>query len=113
MGKSQREKGKEGEREWAKILRLVGGFSSARRGVQFSGGTDSPDVQCEELSGFHCEVKRVEKLNVYDAMNQAKADASCNQIPYVAHRRNNCRWLVTCEGDDFIKLIQSYIEDHK
>jgi len=111
MGKSQREKGKAGEREWAKFLRLTGGFSSARRGVQFSGGKDSPDVQCEELTGFHCEVKRVEKLNIYDAINQARRDSSCAQIPYVAHRKNNCRWLATVEGEDFMKLLRAYVED--
>ena len=112
MGKSQRTKGKVGEREWASFLRNAG-FASARRGVQYSGNTGgkSPDGQCDELEAFHAEVKRVEKLNIYDAINQATRDASCAQIPYVAHRKNNCRWLVTVDGEDFMRLVRAYIED--
>jgi Holliday junction resolvase len=112
MGKSQRTKGKVGEREWASFLRNAG-FASARRGVQYSGNTGgkSPDVQCDEMEAFHAEVKRVEKLNIYDAINQATRDASCAQIPYVAHRKNNCRWLVTVDGEDFMRLVRAYIED--
>jgi hypothetical protein len=113
MGKSQRTKGKVGEREWASFLRNAG-FASARRGVQYSGNTGgkSPDVQCDELEAFHCEVKRQERgLNLHDAWAQASRDASCSQIPYVAHRKNNCRWLVTVDGADFMRLVRAYIED--
>jgi Holliday junction resolvase len=51
-----RQKGKRGEREAAKYLRSLG-FTSARRGVQYCGGCDSPDVVCNELPGVHIEVK--------------------------------------------------------
>jgi Holliday junction resolvase len=115
MGKASRDKGKRGEREWAAFLRNTGGFDSARRGVQYSGGGNadgiSPDIHCEELSAFHCECKRVEKLNIYDAIDQATRDASCKQIAYVAHRKNNCRWLCTVDGEDFMRLVRAYIED--
>jgi Holliday junction resolvase len=111
MGKLQRDKGKRGEREWAGVLRDVGGWDSARRGVQHSGGPDSPDVVCDDLAAFHCEVKRVEKLNIYDAIDQAERDSSAGQIAYVAHRKNDHRWLVTLEGEDFMRLMRAYIED--
>ena len=60
---------------------------------------------------FHCEVKRVERLNIYDAIDQATRDSACKQIPYVAHRKNNCRWLVTVDGEDFMRMVRAYIED--
>ena len=70
------------------------------------------DVVCSVLDGsFHCEVKRVEKLNIYDAIDQSTRDSACKQIPYVAHRKNDCRWLVTVDGEDFMRLMRAYIED--
>ena len=109
MGRVSRNKGKRGEREWAHFLRDHG-FDS-RRGVQHSGGPGSPDVVCDAMAGFHCEVKRVERLNIYDAIDQARRDSLPEQIHYVAHRKNNCRWLVTVDGEDFMKLVRAYIED--
>lgn len=64
MGKMQREKGKRGERELAGILRKYG-FDS-RRGQQYSGANGDADVA--GLPGIHVEVKRVERLNISEAM---------------------------------------------
>ena len=113
MGKFSKRKGQRGEREWALFLRSRGGFDTARRGCQNAGGPDSPDVVCSDLDGsFHCEVKRQERgLNLHDAWAQASRDASCSQIPYVAHRKNNCRWLVSVDGEDFMRMVRAYIED--
>jgi hypothetical protein len=44
---NSRNKGKRGELEAAHMLTHEG--FPARRGQQFSGGTDSPDVVCESL----------------------------------------------------------------
>jgi len=44
---NSREKGKRGERQWRDELRANG--YTARRGQQFAGSPDSPDVVCEEL----------------------------------------------------------------
>lgn len=51
---NSRQKGKRGEREAAKFLQSLG--IVARRGQQFSGGKDSPDV-VTELENVHIEVK--------------------------------------------------------
>lgn len=32
-------------------------------------------------------------------------------IPIVAHKKSNCRWLVTMEAEDFFRLYQSYYTD--
>jgi Holliday junction resolvase len=44
---NSREKGKRGERQWRDELRAQG--FAARRGQQFSGSPDSPDVVCDDL----------------------------------------------------------------
>ena len=99
MGKMSREKGKRGERELASVLRSYG--YAARRGVQYHGGKDSPDV--DGLPGIHIEVKRTERLNLYDALTQSKADAG-NDMPVVIHRKNDCEWVVIQPLKDWIIL---------
>lgn len=100
MGKSQREKGKRGEREVASILRDYG--YHGRRGQQYSGATGEADVV--GLPGVHIEVKRVEKLNIYDAISQSKRDAREGEEPVVFHRKDNCDWLVTMPADVFMRM---------
>lgn len=107
MGKiNSKQKGKRGERELAHYLQDKG--LTARRTQQFSGNKDgTSDVLCEELKDFHLEVKRVEKLNIYDAMDQAIHDAQLeNTTPLVVHRRNRDYWKVTMKLDDFLDLLK-------
>ena len=99
---NSRRKGAVGEREIAKYLREHG-FTEARRGQQFKGGADSPDVV--GLTGFHIEVKRVENLNLNAAMEQSIKDSGADEIPLVVHRRNSDYWKVTMRLDDFMEVI--------
>lgn len=96
-----KKKGKAGELELAKILRGYG--YEAKRGVQYKGGSDSPDVV--GLEGIHIECKRVENLNIYNAVEQADRDCGEN-MPVVMHRRNNKPWLATLHLEDFMKLYK-------
>jgi hypothetical protein len=99
---NSREKGKRGERAWRDELRAQG--YDARRGQQFAGGGDSPDV-ISELP-FHFEVKFVENLNLRDAMEQAARDAAPGKPPVVAHKRSNSPWLVTMRAEDWFALVR-------
>ena len=101
MTVNSRQKGAQGEREWAKWLRDNLGILDARRGCQHAGGPDSPDVI--GLAGTHAEVKRGQRLNLWAAMYQAIRDCGKN-LPYVAHRRNGEEWLITIRAKDLIKL---------
>lgn len=101
---NSRQKGARGERELASKLRDYG--YESRRGQQFSGANGDPDVV--GLSGIHIECKRVERLNIEDAMAQAKRDARENEIPAVFHRKNHCEWLVTMELDKWIELYREW-----
>jgi hypothetical protein len=100
---NSREKGKRGERQWRDELR--GNGYAARRGQQFSGSADSPDVVCGSLPKIHFEVKAVERLNIEDAMDQARRDAG-SKVPIVAHRRNFRPWLVTMNAETFFRLLR-------
>lgn len=95
---NSREKGKRGELELARALRSLG--YDCRRGQQYSGANGDADVV--GLPGIHIECKRVERLNLYDAMAQAKHDARGGETPVVVHRKDRCGWLVTLELEDFI-----------
>lgn len=99
---NSRTKGAVGEREIARYLREHG-FTDARRGQQYHGGADSPDVV--GLTGFHIEVKRVERLDLHAAMEQSIRDAGKDEIPVVMHRRNNDYWKITMRLDDFMEVI--------
>ncbi len=96
------QKGKRGERGWRDEL-VAHGYN-ARRGQQFSGSPDSPDVVCDSLPGFHFEVKAVERLNINQAMSQSIDDAG-HKIPVVAHKKNRGDWLVTMRASDWFELL--------
>lgn len=101
---NSRQKGKVGEREFAALLR-VHGFD-ARRGQQFAGGGDSPDVVSDALRWLHIEVKRVQHLNLADACAQARRD--CGGKPWiVAHRQNRGAWFITMDSDALYDLLHS------
>lgn len=95
-------KGSAGEREFAAVL-AAHGFPAHRNNQMFTGGVGKPDVSAEGLDGYHFEVKRVERLNVPEAMQQAMHDAA-GRVPVVAHRRNREPWLVTMKLEDFLKM---------
>jgi Holliday junction resolvase len=104
MGKMSREKGKRGERELASKLRGYG--YDCRRGQQFSGANGDADVV--GLPGVHLEVKRTERLSLYDAIAQAISDAREGEIPVVAHRKNNAEWVMIIRLDDFMKIYPEW-----
>lgn len=60
------------------------------------------------LPGVHIEVKRVERLNITEAMAQAIRDAQRfqNGAPAVFHRRNRQPWLVTMRLSDWLALYE-------
>ena len=101
---NSREKGKRGERELAHELEKYG--FNTRRGQQYSGANGDADVI--GLMGVHIECKRVEKLNLTDAVEQSVRDAREGEFPTVMHRKNREEWLVTMRLEDWIKLYEGW-----
>lgn len=102
---NSRQKGAAAERELANILKANG--YEARRGQQFKGGAESPDVV--GLDGFHIEAKRVEAFALYPALDQATRDAAAGSTPIVVHRRNGREWVVVIRLEDFLKIVKEYL----
>ena len=108
-GRSSRNKGANGERELANLLKDFYGFD-VRRGQVFNG---EPDLV--GLDGIHVEVKRVERLNINDAMEQAREAAKKKQdgVPVVFHRRNRTRWMVTMDLQDWVDFYLGWLDDEE
>jgi len=105
---NSKRKGKRGELELAKKLQEYG--FNTRRGQQYS-GLGGDDVV--GLEGIHIECKRVERLNVYDAMKQACKDAEADELPAVFWRKNKEQWLVTMALCDWIELYKGWLWSEK
>ena len=106
---NSRTKGKRGELEAAHLLKKYG--YDARRGQQFSGTNGDADVV--GLPGIHLEVKRVEKLNIENAVEQSVSDAREGEKPAVLHRKNRRNWLVTMPFDEWIELYMAWEKEQK
>lgn len=108
MGKMSMEKGKRGEREFASLCRNYG--YNVTRSAQHCGKTAGV-ADVVGLPGIHVEVKNQERLNLRDAMNQAIRDSEAagqDEIPIVAHKRNNAPWLITMIAEDFFHMYGEY-----
>lgn len=110
IGRSSKRKGKIGELEVANLLKAAG-FEKAQRSAQCKGNTgQAPDV--EGLPGIHIEVKRVERLNLRKAYEQAVNDSKkSGDIPAVFHRGSHQPWMVSLSLSDFLKLYKKERRD--
>lgn len=102
---NSKRKGKRGELEFANLCKEHG--FNTRRSQQYSGINGDADVV--GLDGIHIEVKRVERLNISNAMKQAIRDSKDGEIPIVAHRKNRENWKVTMGLDDWFKFYKSWL----
>lgn len=92
---------------WRDVCRSHG-FDKVRRTAQYCGNTgDASD--CVGLPNVHQEVKFVENLNVRKAYEQAEHDAiqaDNGDMPIVAWKKSNQKWLVIMSADDWFKLYK-------
>lgn len=107
MRKNSKAKGAAGERELANLLKAHG--YKARRGQQYCGANGDADVV--GLEGIHIECKRVERLNIDEAMAQAVADAREGEKPAVFHRKNRKGWLVTMTIEDWLEMYKAAVKE--
>lgn len=93
-GAMAKNKGKRGERELAAYLKALG-FTTARRGVQFQGGNDSPDVVCEELPHLNIECKRVRRWTwsmLRGWIAKVRRESRKDQMPVILFRADKGEW---------------------
>lgn len=101
---NSRDKGKRGELEAAHLLKKYG--YDARRGQQYAGSNGDPDVV--GLPDIHLEVKRVEKLNIDNALSQSIRDARDEEVPIVMHRKNRTEWKITMRFEDWMEMYEAW-----
>lgn len=100
-GMNSKRKGKSGELELAAFLRERG--ITARRGQQYKGTGDSPDVI--GLDGCHIECKRCEQGSLYAWLEKATAEAAPGSVPVVMHRRSRKNWVAILDLDQFLRIL--------
>ena len=102
---NSKKKGSAGERELLHLLEAHG-IPAHRNDQRFVGGLERPDIAAE-VGGIplHVEVKRQERLRLYEAVAQAVRDANGHALPVVAHRSNRQPWLVTVRLEDVLQLL--------
>ena len=106
-GRASKNKGANAERELANLLRDIWGYD-VHRGKTFYGESDLVG-----LKGIHPEVKRVEKLNIHKAMEQATTEAEKREdgLPTVFFRRDRGEWLVCMKLPDWIDLYGAWTDE--
>lgn len=103
-GRSSQRKGRLAELELARILQSHGYDVEPGRAQSYG---EVPDLI--GLPGVHIEVKRVERLNVPEAMAQAIRDSEkfSDGTPVLFHRRSRSHWMVTMLMDDWLTLYKA------
>lgn len=101
---NSKQKGARGERMLAAELTRAGFL--ARRGVQYQGSCDSPDIVCPDLARWHWEVKFTEQCRLCDWLNQVEMDR--NGKPYIiAWRRRRGPWIALLDLSALLELIKA------
>jgi hypothetical protein len=102
VGRSERDKGRRGEREVAMIYEAV---ALEVRGLEGSG---DHLIVCGEGSGFvlHSECKRQEQARPWLWWEQASNEAPPETIPVVHFRRNRSPWLAMLAATDLALILQ-------
>jgi len=111
-GLMSKRKGARGERELAHLLTDYG--IPTRRGQQFKGTPDSPDVAIEGHPEWHIEVKRAERFSPYAALEQAEDDIKSSlfkTVVAVFHKANKKPWIVVLYASDFAPMLRARIRE--
>lgn len=103
MGSMSARKGRNAERELARILQ--------ERGLDVRPGDPCNHGRTPDLfgpAGVHVEVKRREKLDIYAALRQSAADAEKfhDGLPLIAHRSNRHPWIISMSLDTFLAFYE-------
>jgi hypothetical protein len=105
MGRSQRDKGKRGEKELAAILSDWLGVKINRNlGQERDSGSDVTTGR------VRWEVKRVEALRIMDWCKQVEAASSAGDIPIVAFRQDGQEWRCVIRLTDLLPLLREEVE---
>lgn len=113
MGKiNSKQKGKSGELEFCHECEKYG-IDNVHRTAQTNGKLEHSLADCEGLEGIHVEVKRVERLNIDEAMEQSIRDLKTKKekkIPVVFHRKNRKPWKATMLFENWVDMYKCWLD---
>ena len=101
-GAHSRRKGAAFERELVHRFREAMPGAEVKRGLQYRGGEEVPDIDCPV---FWPELKRGKKPNVRGALRQAINDAPQGRIPVAVIRDDRSAPFAVIQLDDFLDLV--------
>lgn len=96
-------KGSAGELELVHELNERG--FECRRSQQYCG--DAGDADVVGLKGIFVECKRVQNLNIHEAMSKAVEQCK-DDVPAIFHRKDNTNWVVTMGLDDWVAFYKEW-----
>ena len=105
MAIKSKAKGKKNELAFVNLLKAAG-YPSARRGQQFQGTEESPDVLCSELPIIHFEIKSGARPNPWLALKQCANDKGQNQLSVVGVHKDREPWIICMTAEDWFSLIK-------
>jgi hypothetical protein len=77
----------------------------ARRGVQYQGGSDSPDIVCPDLARWHWEAKFTEQCRLPEWLAQVEGDRQ-GKPWIIAWRRRRGPWLALIDLNTLLDIIR-------
>lgn len=63
--------------------------------------------KAKQLFPFSCEVKNQEKLNIWDALQQAEENVEEGTFPILFFKKNRSDAYVALKADDFFKIVKN------
>jgi hypothetical protein len=114
VGSGERAKGLRGEREVAAIFRAAGfevrGLEGEGDHLVFHkppGYWDLSDTYSESNVGYtiHSEVKRQERLQLWQWLAQLEAEAPPGTLPMLSFRRNRSPWYACVPLEALVKVL--------
>lgn len=105
MGKLERQRGAQFEREIVSDLYMVLGVKTRRNLVQYQEAGEG-DIICGK---YVIECKRRRKIAVYEFMKQAENSCNPDQTPIVVMRADGERAIAVMKWHDLMKLLGNEI----
>lgn len=102
---NSRDKGKRAERAMVKEYQKLG-FKATRTAPLQAGGGHEGAADVGGVPGIHIEVKHVEALNIWKALEQSERDCAEGSIATVHFKRNRTGWYVALSFSDFAGLLE-------
>jgi hypothetical protein len=107
MPVNSKRKGKEAELQFAGLLKSVYRLT-ARRGCQYKGDPDAPDIIVEEMPRTFWEVKRRENFRLYPTLDKCIDDAG-GKVPAIAYRKDREPWVVIVRAIDLREFCEDFM----